>query len=45
MWLSDHDLKQIGEDYVRTLEADKLRGLFLKVLADLKETRDRHINF
>jgi len=41
MWLSDHDLKQIDEDYVRTLEADKLRGLFLKVLADLKETRDR----
>ena len=41
MWLSDHDLKQIDEDYVRTLEADKLRGLCLKVLADLKETRDR----
>ena len=41
MWLSDHDLKQIDEDYVGRLEADKLRGLLLKVLADLKETRER----
>ncbi len=41
MRLSEHDLKQIDEEYVRTLEPDKLRELFLKVLADLKETRDR----
>ncbi len=41
MRLSEHDLKQIDEEYVRTLEAETLRGLLLKVLADLKETRDR----
>ncbi len=41
MRLSDHDLKQLDEDVVRSLSGDKLVTLSLKLLADLKESRDR----
>jgi transposase len=41
MHLSDHSLRQLDEDYVRSLGTDELRGLSLKLLADLKEARDR----
>jgi transposase len=41
MQLSDHDLKQLDEQRVRTLQAEDLRSLSLKLLADLKEARDR----
>ncbi len=39
--LKDHDLKQIDRDYVEGLEQDKLVEVSLKLLADLKEARDR----
>ena len=41
MQLSDHDLKQLDEQRVRSLQAKDLRSLSLKLLADLKEARDR----
>ena len=41
MILNDHDLKQIDEEYLETLAPDKLRKVSLKLLADLKEARDR----
>ncbi len=41
MQLSDHDLQQIDEDYIRPLMEDKLRVLALKLATDLKEARDR----
>jgi hypothetical protein len=41
MHLSDHSLRQIDEDYVQSLEVEALRGLSLRLLADLKEARDR----
>lgn len=41
MHLSDHDLKQLDEEVVRSLSADKLINLSVKLLADLKESRDR----
>jgi hypothetical protein len=41
MRLKDHDLKQIDRDYVEGLAHDKLVEVSLKLLADLKETRDR----
>lgn len=41
MHLSDHSLRQIDDDYVRSLGMDELRGLSLRLLADLKEARER----
>jgi transposase len=41
MQLSDHDLKQLDEERIRSLRAEELRSLSLKLLADLKEARDR----
>ena len=41
MQLSEHDLKQLDEETIRSLQAEKLRTLSLKLLADLKEARDR----
>jgi transposase len=41
MQLSDHDLKQLDEERVRSLRAEDLCSLSLKLLADLKEARDR----
>ena len=41
MHLSDHDLKQLDEDYLRGLSAESLRSLSGKLLADLKEAHDR----
>lgn len=41
MHLSDHDLKQLDDDYLRGLSAESLRSLSGKLLADLKEAHDR----
>jgi transposase len=41
MHLSDHDLKQLDDDYLRGLPAESLRLLSGKLLADLKEAHDR----
>ena len=41
MHLSDHSLRQIDDEYVRSLRTDALRDLSLRLLADLKEARER----
>lgn len=41
MRLSDHDLKQIDEEYLSTLRAEQLRKLSEKLLEDLRDARDR----
>ncbi len=41
MQLSEHDLKQLDEEKIRSLQAEALQTLSLKLLADLKEARDR----
>ncbi len=41
MHLSDHSLRQIDDAYVRSLDPEALRGLSLRLLADLKDARDR----
>ena len=41
MHLSDHSLRQIDEAYVQSLEVEALRGLSVRLLADLKDARDR----
>jgi hypothetical protein len=41
MHLSDHDLKQLGEDFLSGMPTDSLRSLSGKLLADLKEAHDR----
>ena len=41
MQLSDHDLKQLDDDYLRSLPAEPLRVLSSKLLSDLKEAHDR----
>ncbi len=41
MQLSDHDLKQLDDDYLRSLPAEALRTLSSKLLSDLKEAHDR----
>jgi len=41
MQLSEHDLKQLDEETIGSLQAESLRTLSLKLLADLKEARDR----
>jgi hypothetical protein len=39
--LSDYSLRQLDDDYVRSLGTDALRDLSLRLLADLKEARER----
>ena len=41
MHLSDHSLRQIDDAYLRSLEPEALRGLSSRLLADLKEARER----
>jgi transposase len=41
MHLSDHSLRQIDDEYVRSLGTDALQDLSLRLLADLKEARER----
>ena len=41
MHLSDHSLRQIDDAYLQSLEPEALRGLSLRLLADLKEARER----
>jgi transposase len=41
MLLSDHDLRQIDERYLKSLGSDDLIGVSIRLLNDLKEARDR----
>ncbi|MFZ1538214.1 MAG: hypothetical protein WAT23_12615, partial [Chromatiaceae bacterium] len=41
MHLSDHDLQQLDEDYLRGLSPEQLQSLSGKLLANLKEVHDR----
>ena len=41
MHLSDHDLRQMDEDWLEKLPEDKLRQVSARILQDLKEARDR----
>jgi len=41
MQLSEYDLKQLDDETLRSLQAEALRTLSTKLLADLKEARDR----
>lgn len=41
MHLTNHSLRQIDEAYLRSLDLEALRGLSLRLLADLKEARER----
>ena len=41
MYLSPHSLRQIDDAYVQSLDVEALRGLSLRLLADLKEAWDR----
>lgn len=41
MILSNHDLKQIDQDYLEALPLGKLLDVSLKLLEDLKEAHDR----
>ena len=41
MHLSDHSLRQIDDAYLRSLDPEALCGLSLRLLADLKEARER----
>jgi len=41
MRLSDHDLRQMDEDWLEKLPEDKLRQVSTRILKDLKEARDR----
>ena len=41
MHLSDHSLRQIDDAYIQSLEVEALRGLSARLLADLKDARDR----
>ena len=41
MHLSEHSLRQIDDAYLQSLEVEALRGLLLRLLADLKEVRAR----
>lgn len=41
MKISDHSLRQLDEAYVTSLDGAALRGLSLRLLADLKEARER----
>jgi transposase len=39
--LTDHDLRQMDDDWVAKLPSDRLRGTLQQTLKDLKEARDR----
>lgn len=41
MKLTDHSLRQLDEEYLAALDEEALRGLSLRLLADLKEARER----
>ena len=41
MHLSNHSLRQIDDNYLRSLGTEELRGLSLRLLADLKEAREQ----
>jgi len=41
MHLNDHSLRQIDDNYLRSLGTEELRGLSLRLLADLKEAREQ----
>ena len=41
MHLSDHSLRQIDDADLQSLEVEALRGLSARLLADLKDARDR----
>ena len=41
MLLSDHDLRQIDEMYLKSLGSEDLIGVSIRLLNDLKEARDR----
>lgn len=41
MKINDHSLRQLDEAYVTSLDEAALRGLSLRLLADLKEARER----
>jgi transposase len=41
MHLSDHSLRQIDDAYLRSLDPEALCGLSVRLLADLKEARER----
>ena len=41
MNLSDYDLRQMDEAYLRSLSPDKLMAVTLRLLSDLKKSRDR----
>lgn len=41
MHLSPHSLQQIDDAYIESLDPEALRGLSLRLLADLKEAWDR----
>ncbi len=41
MHLNHHSLQQIDAAYIQSLELEALRGLSVRLLADLKEARDR----
>lgn len=41
MRLHNHDLKQMDDDYLDSLEVDRLRTVSKKLLADLKDARER----
>jgi len=41
MRVSDHSLRQLDEGYLRTLKTEALQDLSVRLLADLKDARDR----
>ena len=41
MRLSDHDLRQMDDDWVAKLPSDRLRGALRQTLKELKQARDR----
>jgi len=41
MHLSDHDLRQIDDAYIESLDLEQLLGLCKRLVKDLKEARDR----
>jgi len=41
MHLSDHSLNQLDEPYIQSLDEERLRGLSVRLLEDLKEARER----
>ncbi|MGB5065147.1 MAG: hypothetical protein WBQ37_15535 [Candidatus Competibacter sp.] len=41
MHLNDHSLRQLDDAYIQSLDVEALRGLSVRLLADLKDARDR----